>query len=876
VKSECLLGAKLVDCLNTTVVEKLEQVIEKSQMQKTVFDYLPSLQSSDEVLFLHAYRSSESVVMEFERLSFSEVIQHIQINEINDESLFAGSSLEFDHFIQVVPTIVRRVTGFDRVMVYRFDPEWNGEVIAEARDEDIASLLGLHFPAADIPEQARRLYQANPIRGIVDIDAVPAKIVPAINPLTGQPLDMSNSAVRSLSPIHMEYLRNLGVHASMSISLIQNGRLWGLIACHHQTPKRLSVALRQVLLYLHELISGRLSAYQNLTTYSFSAKQYQICARLLGILPTESFDFVIRNTLTELNSLINSCGVIISIGGKRFIHGDIPNDRALETLLDWLGTQTNPSFVCVDELAKAIPDWESYDESIAGVLSTAPCASMANSIIWLRKSKDKTIKWAGNYSEGLVRNDAGGFRLTPRKSFEIWQQSWQGRSEHWDEQEIRAVMNLSEALTDGLAKKALLDTEINDRIFAEQQLLLQQTELENLVLARTEELMQAKELAETSNRAKSIFLANMSHEIRTPMNAIIGLTEMLIKKSQNLNYEQKTSLDKILLSSNHLLEIINNILDFSKIEAGRFELEEIEFDLTDLIDGTLKLVLDQVASKKLRFSKDIEYLPYKLIGDPTRIRQILINYLNNALKFTDSGKLTLIVSIEDDFEDSVLIYFGVKDTGIGITEENRGILFKEFQQTDSSITRKYGGTGLGLAINRQLATMMQGSVGFDSRIGEGSLFWFTGKLKKSLATCSTPNNFTEFLTPFDVLINNFSGKRILIAEDDEINRALFEVLLEDIGLNYDFAFNGQEAVEKAMFFNYDLILMDVQMPVIDGLEATKSIRKLEGYSTTPILGTTANAFVEDKNDCLEAGMNDHIAKPIRSEILYLKLKEWLE
>ena len=297
VESECLLSAKLADWLTIEVVGKLEQVIEKTQMQKTVFDYMPSLQSPNEVLFLHAYRSSESVVVEFERLSFSEVIQHIQINEINDESLFAGTSLEFDQFIELVPAIVRKVTGFDRVMVYRFDPDWNGEVIAEACDKDTDSFLGLHFPAADIPEQARRLYLANPIRGIVDIDAVPIKIVPAINPQTGQPLDMSNSAVRSLSPIHMEYLRNLGVHASMSISLKQNGRLWGLIACHHRTPKRLSVAMRQVVLYLHELISGRLSAYQNLTAHSLSAKQYEICARLLKILPTESFDCVIQNTL---------------------------------------------------------------------------------------------------------------------------------------------------------------------------------------------------------------------------------------------------------------------------------------------------------------------------------------------------------------------------------------------------------------------------------------------------------------------------------------------------------------------------------------------------------------------------------------------------
>ena len=872
---ECLLGANLSDCLSSEIVEKLEQLIEKTQIQQTVFDYLPSLQSPNEVLLIHTYRSSESVVLELEQISFSELIQHIQINEINDDSLFAGPSLAFDDFIQKVPVIVRKLTGFDRVMVYRFDPDWNGEVIAEARDQDIDSFLGLHFPAADIPEQARRLYLANPIRGIVDIDAIPTNIVPAINPHSGQPLDMSHSAVRSLSPIHIEYLRNLGIHASMSISLKQNGRLWGLIACHHKTPKRLSVALRQVMLYLHGLISDRLSAYQDLSAHSLSAKQYEICANLLRNLPTEAFEGIVQNTVTELNALINSCGVIISIGGKRFFHGEMPGDNALQTLFDWLGAQPAATFVCVEQLVKAIPGWENYGESIAGVLATAPCANMADSIIWLRKSKDQTIQWAGNYSEGLVKNAAGEFRLTPRKSFEIWQQTWQGRSEHWDQHEIRAVINLSEALTDGLAKKALLDMEIQDRRLAEQQLLRQQTELENLVLTRTQELLQAKELAEASNRTKSVFLANMSHEIRTPMNAIIGLTEMLIKKNYSLTDDQKTNLDKILHSSNHLLEIINNILDFSKIEAGHLELEQIEFDLSELIDDTLKLLAHQIASKNLRLSKDVELLPYKLIGDPTRIRQILVNYLNNAVKFTDNGKLTLIVSIQENFEDSVLMYFGVKDTGIGISPENLDLLFKQFEQTDNSITRKYGGTGLGLAINRQLAQMMQGSVGVDSKIGEGSLFWFTARLKKISAFSLKSSTAFQSNDSLQLLQTQFHGAHLLIAEDDEINRVVMENLLDDTGLKFDFACNGQEAIEKATLFKYDLILMDVQMPVMDGFEATKSIRKLEGYSSIPILATTANAFVEDKMECLQAGMNDHIAKPVRLETLYLKLKEWL-
>jgi chemotaxis family two-component system sensor kinase Cph1 len=880
IEPDCLLGANLVDCLASEVVEKLEQVLKKTQTQKTVFDYLPCLQSPNDILLLHAYRSSESVVMEIEQLSISEVIQHLQVNEINNENLFAGPSLEFDKFIQLVPDIVRKVTGFDRVMVYRFDADWNGEVIAEAREDGMDSFLGLHFPAADIPEQARRLYQLNPIRGVIDIDAVPVKIIPTTNPQTGQPLDMSFSAVRSLSPIHMEYLRNLGVQATVSISLKQNDRLWGLIACHHRTPKRLSVAMRQIVLYLHELVSDRLTAYQNLKIQSLWAQQYQICAKLLKILPTEPLEFVVKNILTELNLLINSCGVIISIGGHRYCHGEVPNDTSLPMLFDWLSDQTSTSFISTEHLCKEIPAWGKCGESIAGVLATPPCASMADSIIWFRKSKDKTINWAGNYSEGLVRNDAGGFRLTPRKSFRIWQQTFENRSEPWAIQEICAVMNLSEALTDGLAKKALLEKQIQNRVLAEQQLLHQQTELEKLVLARTEDLVKAKELAEKHNRAKSVFLANMSHEIRTPMNAIMGLAQMLIHHDDNLNDNQKDNLDKILSASDHLLEIINNILDYSKIEAGHLELEEIEFDLSNLIDDTLKIYLDQILQKQLKFSKDIEFIPCKLLGDPTRIRQLLINYLNNAIKFTEKGKISILVSVQEDLEDSAIFYFGVTDTGIGISDENKQILFKKFEQTDSSITRKYGGTGLGLAINRQLAALMQGSVGFESKVGEGSTFWFTARFKKaapSLISSSKPEQqFSEVTSPLNELVTRFNGSHILIAEDDEFNREVLKQILSNTNLKFDFAYNGQEAVEKAKQAQYDLILMDVQMPGMDGLEATKIIRKFEGYATIPILGSTANAFVEDRTLCLEAGMSDHIAKPIRFEILYSKLQEWLD
>ncbi len=503
-------------------------------------------------------------------------------------------------------------------------------------------------------------------------------------------------------------------------------------------------------------------------------------------------------------------------------------------------------------------------------------------IIYVNAAFERT----SGYTFDEVRGQNPNMMQSGQTSPEVFRQMWQTltRGDSWHGELVNRRRNgevyLESAVispvrrADGSISHYLgIKRDITEEKRIEQELDRHRLHLESLVEARTRELALAKDVAESASRAKSAFLANMSHEIRTPLNAVLGMAHIM--RREGASPQQTEQLDKIDGAAQHLLGVINDILDLSKIEAEKFNLEDGEFALDGVVASVVSMLHDKAGAKGLRLEAKLESLPSLVRGDATRFTQALLNLASNAVKFTEAGTVALDVQVVERRDARIRVRVEVRDSGIGVPPEVLPKLFGAFEQGDTSTTRKYGGTGLGLAITRRLAELMGGEAGATSTHGVGSTFWFTAWLGVGRAVHAADALPPDEGRAEDILRRDFAGAGVLLVEDEPVNQEVAKLFLLDVGLDVAIAGNGAVAVEMLRDAGFDLVLMDMQMPEMDGLEATRLIRRIPGRENVPIVAMTANAFAEDRAQCMAAGMDDFLSKPVEPDRLFSTLLRWL-
>lgn len=798
------------------------------------------LKGKDEAHFGVCYRSGELAIYEVELTSRADIIndsrKYLMDLPTMMNDVFSHNSVQT--LMDFSAQRVKEITGFDRVMIYRYDENWDGEVVAEAKEDRLEAFKGLHYPASDVPPQARVLYLRNWTRIIPTIFYKPA----LIKPKAFERLDLSDSIIRSVSPIHLEYLENMGVGASMSISLIQDGKLWGLIACHHYSGEHhVPIDVRLGCEAYGQLISRAIQGLESDEALEASRVGEDKLQDLVSKMSEENFLSHIYSLKDRFLDLFQCSGMMIQLGEDQFSLGEkLPAD-VIHLISDLLAERSVFEPLVTHRADDILNNSAVSGKTFSGIMALSLSQKHNYHIICTRPEVKQKLNWAGNPNKkrGLATDSE---RLSPRGSFDLWEEIHEGESVPWSEDTV------------SLFKKfGLLFVKI---------------------------VIDRKELAEKSNKelhalnqAKDEFVATVSHELRTPLNSIIGWTELALSKE--LKQERLPEALKIIQrNARSQNQLIGDLLDVSRIISGKMKISVQSMRVSEIVEGVVLSFRPAAEAKEINIICHTNEDSDTILGDPQRIQQVVWNLLSNAIKF--SKKKSRIWVIVERFNSQIEIK--VKDQGLGLSREDLNRVFGRFEQVDSSIGRKAGGLGLGLAISKHIVELHGGKIWADSEgLGTGTTFVASFPISplKPVVEGGLPIDddleegikvsSPDFLKDFN----------ILIVEDEQDAQSFLQILLTSHGAKTHVASDGEEALKMIEDHkNIEIVLSDVGMPNMDGYELMRQIRRNSDPRIKNLctIALTAFARPQDRINALKAGFDSYISKPVMQEELLTVLK----
>lgn len=689
ISPENLLGKQLDEVIDPFQVERI-----KAGLAEETLDYINPTKvwirkKGDEFLVFDAvfHRNSDGfLILELEPAVSQENIPFLSFYHLARASinqLEETSSLR--EFCKIIVKEVRKVTGFDRVMLYKFDDDGHGSVIAEEKLESMEPYLGLHYPESDIPKPARRLFASNWIRLIPDANSQPVQIFPVNNPINQRSLDLTNSILRSASPCHIQYLHNMGVGASLTISLIKDQKLWGLIACHHQSPKYVSYELRKACEFLGRVIFSEVSVREETEDYDYRMKLTYIQSALIEYMSQEEnfIDGLLKHQ-PNLLDLASAQGAAVCFGGNCTTVGETPKEEDLNFLVQWLKNNVKEEVFYTNSLAHIYPDAEKFKNVASGLLAIP--ISKKNYVLWFRPEVIQTVNWGGDPNKAFeATHSEGSVHLSPRKSFQLWKETVRLTSLPWKQVEIKAALEL---------RKAII----------------------NIVLRQADELAQLAHDLERSNAELKKFAYVASHDLQEPLNQVANYVQLLeMRYEEQLDQDAKEFITFAVEGVSLMQTLIDDVLAYSRVDV-----QGIEFELTEVetpLDRALGNLRGRIAESKAVITHDP--LP-SVMADSTQLMQLFQNLIGNAIKFRSNQQPEIHVGVSRE-EDAWL--FSVRDNGIGIDPQFSDRIFVIFQRLHTR--DEYAGTGMGLAICKKIVECHRGNIWVESQLGQGATFYFT-------------------------------------------------------------------------------------------------------------------------------------------------------